>query len=116
MLHDAMLTRGRTAGDDGPDRRTSLRARCAAEVVIAWPAPAGESPWMEEPAMTCRYVASDVSDGGLRIRSALPLLEGTVGRALKLLPTGRDIDRAVMVAWCRRNDTAGRYEIGLRYF
>jgi hypothetical protein len=106
MLHDSMLLWERR-GSATSDRRESLRARCLAEATVCW---------QDNPFIVCRYPAEDVSDGGMRIRSALPMLEGSVGRALKLLPSGRDLERAVMVIWCRRDDESNRYEIGLRFF
>jgi hypothetical protein len=106
MLHDAMIS-GERSASIASERRESYRANCTVEVTIAW---------QDHPSVPCRYAAGDLSDGGLRIRSALPMLEGTVGRALRMLPTGREIDRPVMVIWSQRDDETGRYDIGLRYF
>lgn len=87
------------------DRRRTPRLPCPGEITLAW---------LHDPATPIRLTLINVSDGGLRVRSSLPVLDGTTGVAMRLLPEGRPIDRAVSVSWCRA-DEAGGWQIGLRF-
>jgi len=106
MLNDALLSRtGRTAvGCD--DRRGGDRLPFPAEVVVLW---------HYDLATSVRYRVMDVSDGGMRIRSSMPIMEGTTGMAVKLLPDGQALDRAVMVCWSRPVDGESSYDVGLHF-
>lgn len=123
MLHDAIASRLSRAATSHDDRRCAPRVPYPAEMTISW---------HHEMPTTMRYDILDVSDTGFRIRSSTPLLQGMTGTALRLLPEGREINHAVMVAWVRRCDDQGTdvagdslesaeshaavYEIGLRRF
>jgi hypothetical protein len=61
-----------------------------------------------------RYRAHDAGDGGFRVSSSTPMLEGATGTVLRLLPEGTPVNRCVAVAWCRRDERRGGYELGLR--
>jgi len=106
MLHDGLQPRRQksTACDD---RRSGPRVPYPSELVLAW--------HCEMPCMS-RYAVIDVGDGGFRIRSSAPLVEGMTGTAVTLLPDGHDIGAAVMVIWCRKSPDEDGYEVGLRRF
>ena len=87
------------------ERRRATRSPIQGHVVIQW---------IHDPDETIRYRVLDRSDTGLRLRLALPIVEGLSGRALNFLPSGEAIDSAFTVAWCRP-DGDGGYEAGLRY-
>ncbi|TVQ51896.1 MAG: hypothetical protein EA377_11365 [Phycisphaerales bacterium] len=107
MLHDSIMT-SRLAGTLADDRRTGDRVPYPAELLIAW---------MHDLRTPVRYRVIDAGDGGFRIRTRTPVIEGMTGVALKLLPEGQAIDQSVMVAWTKATDEQdGEYEIGLRYF
>lgn len=89
------------------DRRGSHRVPFPAELLLIW---------HHDLRNSVRYRIIDASDGGFRISSSLPLLEGMTGMALKMLPEGSPIEHCVMIAWVRRRDEFNDYEIGLRYF
>jgi len=55
-----------------------------------------------------------MGDGGVRILSALPLLRGLSGTAVKLLPRGEPINRPCSVAWAQPPVLDGPFEIGLK--
>lgn len=87
------------------ERRTNNgRAPMSGEVLIAW-SHAKDSP--------LRYRLLDISEGGMRIHSLLPLHEGMTGIALSLLPSATSLNRDFQIMWCRRSGTA--YEAGIRF-
>jgi len=104
MLHDGVLEHT-TAQPGVHDRRDDPRVPCPSELSIVWHHD------LDAPG---RYPLIDASDGGLRIRSHLPMAQGMTGMVLRLLPEGRAIDRGVIVRWLRRTDD-GRFDIGLAY-
>ncbi len=103
MIHDSMLNLSATAKDAG--RRQSARAACPGEVVMCW---------LHDPDTPLRLRLIDVSNGGYRLSSTLPVLPGTIGIILRLLPEGTTLDDSVMVVWSHRVDDGPMYEIGLR--
>jgi len=100
MLHDAALDRATSSAERRGDERTSGPD----EIVIGW---------LHDPETTVRYQLVDMSSGGFRIRSTLPLITGTTGIAIRLLPEGEVLDQPVMITWTRRRES-GQYDIGLR--
>lgn len=107
MLHDGILSRATRRDAAVDDRREGDRVPYPAELVLAW---------MHDLDMSVRCRVLDAGDGGFRIRTAMPLVEGTTGIALRLLPEGHPIDRSVMVVWIGEVDEHGEREVGLRYF
>jgi hypothetical protein len=104
MMHeDIMLSQADLAA--GHDLRRTQRVPCPAEVTLVW---------HHNPGTVVRYRVLDVSDGGLRLRSSVPLLEGTTGMIMRMLPQGTPIEKAVMVVWSHDAE-AGGYAIGVRY-
>ena len=101
MLHDGMIPPERTMSTE---RRATPRAACPAEVVLFW---------LHDPHTLLRLRLTNVSDGGYRLHASLPVIAGTTGVVLRLLPDGREIDQPVLVAWTRENPDGG-YDIGLR--
>ena len=95
MLHDSISTE---------DRRRSARDVKRAEIVVRW---------HHDPDVPIRYPVLDMGDGGVRILSAVPLLRGLSGTAVKLLPDGQSINRPCSVAWAQAPVLGGPYEIGL---
>lgn len=107
MIHDAMLSSRVQPGLAHDDRRDSQRAPLPMEVTLLW---------HHDPGQVLRFHAIDVSDGGLRLRSTLPLVEGMTGMVLNLLPRGEPINRSVLVVWARAARSGGGHEAGLRFF
>ncbi len=105
MLHDALLC-GRDQPDSPLDRRQSERALARAELVVRW---------HHDPDTAVRYRVLDISDGGVRILTATPLIKGMSGTAVKLLPNGAGINRPCSVCWVHPPATDGAFEAGLRY-
>jgi hypothetical protein len=107
MIHDAMMSPRShpTAGHD--DRRDAQRALLPLEVTLLW---------HHDPGQVLRFHAVDVSDGGLRVRSSLPLVEGMTGMVLNLLPRGEPVNRSVLVVWARPSRSGQGHEAGLRFF
>jgi len=106
MLHDAIFARF-LGSPDGLERRELPRTPFPAELVLVW---------LHDPQMPMRYQVIDAHENGVRIRTTVPMIEGMVGRALKMIPKERSIDRSVMVVWVGPRDASGRHEAGLRYF
>ena len=104
VLHDRSIPFAKSAPPG--DRRVSDRVPFPAEITMVW---------NHDTATVVRYTTLDASDGGYRIHSTLPMIEGATGVALRLLPEGRPLDSPVMVAWCAPAEGGG-YEIGLRAF
>lgn len=111
MLHDQMMARTGEGDLDATaiaDRRSSDRVPFPAELVLAWNHNQG---------VPVRYRVLDAGDGGYRIRSSVPMLEGTTGMVVRLLPgRGKQVGQPVMVAWSRADDDERGYEIGVRCF
>ncbi len=105
MLHDS-LTPQEHGHDTTDDRRRSPRTAQRAELVVRW---------HHAPDTPIRYRVLDVGDGGVRILSALPLLRGLTGTAIKLLPKGESINRPCKVSWARPPALTGPFEIGLNF-
>ena len=104
MFHeDVMLSQADLAA--GHDLRQAPRVPCPAEITLVW---------HHSPGTLVRYRVLDVSDGGLRLRSSVPLLEGTTGMVMRLLPEGTAIEKPVMVVWSKPAKEGG-YAIGVRY-
>ncbi len=106
MLHDAVFSRSLGA-PDGLERRTLRRTSSPAELVLIW---------HHDPQTPIRYQVIDAHENGVRIRTTVPMVEGMVGRALKMIPQGRSVDRSVMVVWVGPRNASGEHEAGLRYF
>ena len=98
VIHDAIIARTST----NTDRRDSERVDLDAELVVRW---------FDDP-RPVRFAVRERSDGGYRSRASIPMLPGTMGTALRMLPVGEHLEHAVMVAWSREVD--GCWEIGLR--
>lgn len=125
MLHDVIMSRISRRAERAPaaepgygacdaaadtlDRRTSDRVPYPAEAIVVW---------THDLASPMRYRVIDAGDGGYRIHSSMPLLEGTTGMLLRLLPgRGRPMDQPVMVAWIKpAEEEATGYDVGLRIF
>ena len=106
MLHDAVLSRSLGA-PDGFERRTLPRTSFGAELVLIW---------HHDPQTPIRYQVIDAHENGVRIRTTVPMIEGMVGRALKMIPEVRSVERSVMVVWVGPRNASGEHEAGLRYF
>ena len=115
MLHDGIMSRTSRRGKpraDRPnlaDRRDSDRVPFPAEMVLVW---------NHDLQTAMRYRVMDAGDGGYRIRTSAPLVEGMTGMVIRMLPgRGERIDQPVMVVWMHPADGAdGEYEAGLRCF
>lgn len=116
MLHDHVMSRAGKAGDWSvdaadtatTDRRQSDRVPFPAEVILAW---------NHDSSFPVRYRVIDAGDGGYRIHSCMPLLEGTTGMVIRILPgRGAPLGQPVMVAWCKPTEEEQGYEVGLRLF
>lgn len=94
MLHEgvALPRPAHTPGYTGIERRAFQRVPFPAELVVTW---------FHDMKTPIRYRVIDAGEGGFRIRTTLPLIQGMTGVALKLLPEGRTIERTVSVAWVR---------------
>ena len=107
MLHDGQLCNARDpidAATGSIDRRDSDRAPFPAEMTLRW---------LHDPETLIRFQILDVSDGGYRLRTRLPIRAGTTGIAVRLLPRGEPLEHAVVVVWMRPTDD-GAYELGLQ--
>ena len=90
------------------DRRHGDRVPFPAELILLW---------NHDASLRHRYRILDASDGGYRIRTSLPLLEGTTGMVIRVLSGEMNsVAQPVMVAWCRRQHEGSGYEAGLRMF
>ncbi len=103
MLHDAVFSRA----DASAEPRRHPRVPLPAELVLVW---------HHDLQTPIRYRVIDASDGGVRIRTTVPVVEGMTGTALKLLPQNRVINRPVMVVWVASSPDSPEHEAGLRYF
>ena len=90
--------------------RTHQREATSLEVLVAW---------SHAPKTPIRYRALDVSAGGMRIRSMLPIREGMIGAVLSTVPRSSTPNRSFQVMWCKKvpmDDGSGvAYEAGLRF-
>jgi hypothetical protein len=117
MLHDPVMSRAAGRFDCSQelshqpaeiDRRASDRVPFPAEMVLAW---------NHDFSHRMRFRIIDAGDGGYRIHSSLPVLEGTTGMVLRILPGGvQPIDQSVMVVWCHACDDGEGFDVGLRVF
>jgi hypothetical protein len=134
MLHDGIMSRslrppGARQGDSRADdpslleRRDSDRVPFPAELVLVW---------NHDLHTPMRYRVIDAGDGGYRIRTSTPLIEGMTGMVIRMLPSqkGVRLDQPVMVVWTHPvrqapgrdskgdsgRDSSGDYEAGLRCF
>lgn len=114
MLHDDVQARQGGRQEQAGERRRHPRVPFPAEAIIIW---------HHDPTCSVRFRVQEASDGGLRLRSSLPLPSGLTGVVTRLLPNGEQLDRSVMVVWCRQTvaddegpDSARRFDIGLRWF
>lgn len=115
MLHDGVMSRtartglARFGAPELEERRNSDRLPFPAEMVLVW------NHDLDTP---MRYRVLDAGDGGYRIRTSSPLVDGMTGMVIRLLPgKGTRLDQAVMVAWVHAtDDESGQYEAGLRCF
>lgn len=105
MLNDSVMSRVNATSVE--DRRKGDRVPYPAELVLAW---------MHDLDTPVRYRIVDVSDGGFRIRTTAPVIEGTTGMAMRLLPEGTPINKSVMVVWVSPPGENGERDAGLRYF
>jgi len=71
--------------------------------------------WHHDSHMPVRYRVLDMSDGGIRIRSSLPMLTGMTGHAVRLLPEGTHLERPMMVVWVRSAHDGLGFELGLQF-
>jgi hypothetical protein len=104
MLHDAMLSQRTLSADE---RRRAPRAALPLEITLLW---------HYDPGQVLRFTALDVSDGGMRLRTSMPLVEGMTGMVLNLLPKGEPLNKAAIVVWVRPAREGSGYEAGLRFF
>ena len=103
MLNDAITARAMAARRS--DDRSADRARCPGEIVLRW---------LHDQSSTMRYELVDVSDGGYKVHSSLPVIPGTVAMLLRLLPTGEALNQSAIVAWTKPCDERGGFDVGLR--
>ena len=108
MLNDSTMrnTDGSPSGE--AERRGAARRDITCEAVVEW---------HFSPETPVRYLAMDMSETGLRIRSSTPLLEGMTGNLASLLPEIGPMNRAIMVVWTRAStEEVGSYEAGIHFF
>lgn len=104
MLHDAAFDRAAIPPTE--ERRISTRVEYRAELIMQW---------HHDPHTKVRYRVIDFSEGGFRLHSSLPMLEGMTGVVLRLLPECRTLSKPVMVAWSRPPEAGPGFELGLRF-
>ncbi len=111
VFHDSAFQdpTGEAARASSAERRGGDRNEFPAEVVVLW----HHQPWT-----TIRYQLVDMSDGGLRLRSNLPFVEGSSATFVRLLPEGTRLGRSGMVVWSRHMPLDGRpaFEAGFQFF
>lgn len=110
MLHDRVMGQIRKvrATADPSERRDGDRLPFPAELVLVW------NHDLDHP---IRFRVIDAGDGGYRIRSSLPVIEGMTGMVLRLLPSrGQQLDQPVMVVWSHPGEDGDGFEVGLRCF
>lgn len=99
MIRDTSIPNPETGTGE---RRRDEREAASGELCLTW---------MHDPGTVVRLALLDRSDHGFRVRSSLPVLNGTVGRVLRVLPAGEPVDRSYQVAWIRSRN--GAWELGL---
>ena len=105
MLNDALIF-GHHQPRPEHERRHSVREGVQADLIVLWD---------HDPATAVRYPVIDIGDGGMRILSAVPLHRGMLGIAVKLLPSGKTVNRPCSVSWTRPPAHDGPFEIGLAF-
>lgn len=88
MLHAGINPEGRPDAD--LERRASGRSAFRGEVVVAWD---------HDLTQPIRLGVLDISDEGLRVSSALPILREMTGIAIALLPGDQALNRPFVVRW-----------------
>jgi hypothetical protein len=108
MLHDGVLSRQCVAAERRYGRRVmpDSDSPTRAELILVW---------LHDPATPVRYRMLDAGQGGFRVASACPLTEGMAGIIRRILPEGKVIDRAMVVAWSRPAKEGVEHEAGLRF-
>ncbi len=104
MLHDGITQRQLETASEA-ERRSGPRVPYPSELVIAWHCSLPDS---------TRYAIVDVSNGGFRIRTSVPLVQGMTGMVSRILPEGHEVGAAVKVVWCRPADNSCGYDAGLQ--
>ena len=93
------------------NRRNQQRATATGEILIAW---------HHESDILRAYPTLDIGENGARIIVDCQLPDGLSGLTLVHRPTGIQINRPSIVAWCRsvRGDsgTLLHYQAGIRFF
>ena len=108
MLNDSTMRNTDGSPSGGAERRGAARQNITCEAVVEW---------HFSPETPIRYLAMDMSETGLRIRSSTPLLEGMTGNLASLLPDIGPMNRAIMVVWTRPStEEVGSYEAGIHFF
>jgi hypothetical protein len=72
--------------------------------------------WSHDFSTPVRYTVVDRSEGGLRIISQLPLIEGMTGLITRYLPEGESVNQPVMVAWASSTPDDDGYHCGIWFF
>ena len=108
MLNDSTMRNTDGSPLGGAERRGAARQNITCEAVVQW---------HFSPETPVRYLAMDMSETGLRIRSSTPLLEGMTGNLASLLPDIGPMNQAIMVVWTRPSaEEVGSYEAGIHFF
>ena len=93
------------------NRRNKQRASASGEILIAW---------HHESDVLRAYPTLDISENGARIIVDCQLPDGLSGLTLVHRPTGIQINRPSIVAWCRAvrldDGTLLYYQAGIRFF
>lgn len=104
MLNDPTIS---NQNQGTSERRASVRRDLSTEVVIRW---------HFDPSTAVRYQTADMSATGVRLQSAMPLLEGMTGALHAVVPSEVLNDGNVMVAWSRPSKGSHGYDVGIRFF
>ena len=93
------------------NRRNQQRATATGEILIAW---------HHESDVLLAYPTLDISENGAQIIVDCQLPDGLSGLTLVHRPTGIQINRPSIVAWCRAvrldDGTLLHYQAGIRFF
>ena len=106
MIHDTVLSDA-TDPINHDERRQSARTPSQCELLVLW---------HHDPSTTVRYAVVDLSEGGVRIRTSTPPVQGMTGIAVRMLPEGTQLNRPVMVAWAGPASNEGSFDAGLRFY
>ncbi len=72
--------------------------------------------WHHDPGTPVRYAVLNLSEGGMRIMSELPLIKGMSGTAVKLVPAGEELHKMCTVSWVKSAGAGkGPFEVGLKF-